>query len=77
MLTPEEAHGLQDLLQFLVFYIDMLEYEDPPPDETGSSTPMKYNKEKRKEMAKAALFQLSGKISSLTRRDVPWPGETG
>jgi hypothetical protein len=73
MLTADEAHDLQDLLQFLAFYIDMLEYDDPPPGENGS--PLKYNKQKRKQLAKAALTQLSIKISSFTRRDAPWPGD--
>ena len=66
MLTPQEAHDLQDLLQLMIYYVDLLELGD-----LGQFTP-----EKRKKLAMAAIRQISVKIVSLTPPQVaPWPGE--
>jgi len=66
MLTPQEAHALQDLLQLLVYYVDLFELGD-----LGLVTG-----ERRKKLAMAAIQQISAKIVSLTPPTVaPWPGE--
>jgi hypothetical protein len=66
MLTPQEAHDLQDLFQLVVYYVDLYELGD-----MGLVTG-----EKRKKLAMAAIHQISAKIVSLTPPAVaPWPGE--
>ena len=64
MLTPQEAHDLQDLLQLLIYYVDLYDLGD-----LGHMTG-----ERRKELAMSAIRQLSAKIVSLTPPSItPWP----
>ena len=68
MLTPQEGHDLHELLQLLVYYIDLFELGD-----LGKVTA-----QRRKDLAMAALHRMSAKIVSLTPPAVePWPGEDG
>jgi len=66
MLTTKEATDLQNLLQLMVYYIDLFDLGD-----LGANT-----SEKRKALAMAAIRQLSAKIVSLTPPAIlPFPGE--
>ncbi len=58
MLTTKEATDLQNLLQLMVYYIDLFDLGD-----LGANT-----SEKRKALAMAAIRQLSAKIVSLTQK---------
>jgi len=66
MLTTKEATDLQNLLQLMVYYIDLFDLGD-----LGANT-----SEKRKALAMAAIRQLSAKIVALTPPLIqPFPGE--
>jgi len=66
MLTTKEANELHNLLQLMVYYVDLFDLGD-----LGANT-----NEKRKALALAAIRQMAAKIVSLTPPIIqPFPGE--